>query len=69
MEQIICDYYKQLFGKQTEKKVTMGTNAWRMWGRLSEEDNRELTRPFLEEEVKKVVFSMKENSAPLMALG
>lgn len=33
-------------------------------GRLSEADNREITKPFMEEEVKKVIFDMKENSAP-----
>lgn len=42
----------------------MGANAWERRGRLSRDDNMELTRPFTEEEVKKVVFSMKENSAP-----
>lgn len=40
----------------------MGTNAWTRGG-LSNEDNEELTRPFTKEEVRKVIFSMKENSA------
>lgn len=31
---------------------------------MSEEDNLELTKPFTEQEVKEVVFSMKETSAP-----
>lgn len=64
IQNVICNYYKQLFGKQTEKKVTMGVNTWGRSGRLTEEDNMLLTRPFTEEEIKEAVFSMKENSAP-----
>jgi hypothetical protein len=38
--------------------------VWRLRGRLTLDDNVELTRPFLEEEVRNVVFGMKENFAP-----
>lgn len=64
IQQIICNYYKQWFGKQLERKVTMKEDAWSLGGNLSREDNEDLTRPFTENEVKEVVFSMKENSAP-----
>ena len=42
----------------------MGEDLWRNNGRLSQADNIELTRPFTEEEVRKVVFDMKDNTAP-----
>lgn len=64
IQRVICDFYKQLFGKQNNRKVCLRGDAWANRGRLSEEDNWELTRPFTEEEVRKVVFDMKENSAP-----
>jgi hypothetical protein len=38
--------------------------AWRLQGKLTQVDNEELTKPFTEEEVKKEVFEMSENSAP-----
>ena len=41
----------------------MGEDVWRNNGRLSQADNIELTRPFTEEEVRKVVFDMKDNTA------
>jgi len=42
----------------------LGEDVWRNNGRLSQADNIELTRPFTEEEVRKVVFDMKDNTAP-----
>ena len=45
-------------------KVKLGTGAWSAGRRLNSEDNVELTKPFSEEEVKKAVFDMKENTAP-----
>jgi hypothetical protein len=61
---IIYNFYKQLFGSQDRTKIRLSEEAWRLRGRLTLEDNEELTRPFLEEEVRNVVFGMKENSAP-----
>lgn len=54
---IICEYYKQLFGKQPENKVKLGMDAWSREGRLTEEDNAEITRAFSEEEIKRVVLA------------
>ena len=42
----------------------MGEDVWRNNSRLSQADNIELTRAFTEEEVRKVVFDMKDNTAP-----
>jgi hypothetical protein len=44
--------------------VTLGGGAWQQTGRLTLEENEGLTRPFTEEEVRKCVFDMKENTAP-----
>lgn len=64
IKQAICSYYKQLFGMQPTRKVSMGVNAWATNRRLTKEDNLSLTRPFSEKEVKEAVFNMMENSAP-----
>ena len=42
----------------------MAGGAWAETGRLSPEDNIELTKPFSEEEVRKTIFDMKDNTAP-----
>jgi hypothetical protein len=66
MEQIqktIYEYYKKLFGKQPTRTIKLGKSPWQQDGRLTSIDNELLKRPFTEEEVK-VVFDMKENSAP-----
>ena len=42
----------------------MTTEVWENSRKLTEEDNELLCRPFTEEEVKRAVFDMKENTAP-----
>lgn len=37
---------------------------WAQGGRLELTDNERLTQPFTEEEVRKTIFDMKENTAP-----
>jgi len=64
IREIIYEFYKKHFGKQAISNVSLSENAWTTEGRLSSEDNEFLTRPFSEEEVKRVVFDMKENTAP-----
>jgi hypothetical protein len=65
IKDIIYKFYKQLFGSQTRSTVSLsGGGGWRLQGRKTQADNEELTKPFTEEEVKKVVFEMRENSAP-----
>ena len=63
IREIIYDFYKKHFGRQAISNVSLSENAWTTEGRLSSEDNEFLTRPFSEEEVKWVVFDMKENIA------
>lgn len=46
IQHLICSFYKQLFGKQPTRKVSLGPSAWQNRGRLLEEDNKELTKPY-----------------------
>ena len=50
--------------KKLSLSLSLSENAWSSWGRLEARDNEELLKPFTETEVKKVIFSMKENSVP-----
>ena len=61
---VIYSYYKQLFGKKAPRTVSLAEDCWRSSGGLSGADNTELTKPFSEEEVRKVMFDMKENTGP-----
>jgi len=54
----------KLFGKKNQNTVNLADSVWGDYNRLNELDNTLLTRPFTEEEVKKVVFSMHPDSAP-----
>jgi hypothetical protein len=60
----IYSYYKQLFGKQKERKVHLAEEVSSSTCRLSKEDNMMLMRSFIEEVVPRVVSDMKTNSAP-----
>ena len=64
IQNIIYKYYKQLFGKGQARIVHLAGGAWAETGKLSPEDNIELTKPFSEEEVRKAIFDMKDNTAP-----
>ena len=61
---LIYGYYKKLFGKKNQNTVNLADSVWGDYNRLNELDNTLLTRPFTEEEVNKVVFSMHPDSAP-----
>ena len=63
IQEAIYTYYKQLFGKSHQRKVSLTTEVWENSRKLTEEDNELLCRPFTEEEVKRAVFDMKENTA------
>lgn len=51
------------FGKIPNRQVSLGEYDWATQGRLSPKDNIELTKPFCEEEVRKAIFDMEENTA------
>ena len=54
-------FYKDLFGHSVLSSINMSNLHM---NRLSDEDRALLTVPFSIEEIKKVVFSLKRNSAP-----
>ena len=64
IQAIIYSYYKGLFGKPHERTVKLTEDAWSSLGRITEEDNSYITRPFTEEEIKQAVFGMRDDMAP-----
>lgn len=64
IKEIIYSYYKQLFGSKERKGVSLSIMAWSEQGRVTEEENKIITRPFTIEEAEKVVMEMKDNTAP-----
>jgi hypothetical protein len=42
----------------------LGNNFWTKGARLSDSQKSDLVKPFEKEEIKKVVMSLRENSAP-----
>lgn len=64
IRKIIYDYYKELFGSEDRKGVVLMDNVWESEGRVTENENIELTKPFTIEEAEQVVKEMKENTAP-----
>ncbi len=45
-------------------KIFLNQEMWRTQGRLSEDDNENLTKPFSMEEIEKALGEMKTNTAP-----
>jgi hypothetical protein len=43
---VIYDFYKKLFGSRMKSTVGMADDAWRVRGRLTQEDNDEILKPF-----------------------
>ena len=64
IQELIYSYYKQLFGKQPHRTVSLSELAWGEHGMLTAGEIASLTLPFSEEEVKHAVFDMKIDSAP-----
>jgi hypothetical protein len=63
IQDTIYSFYKQLFGFRPKSTVGMDEGTCEGRGRLSQEDNEEILKPFSKEEVKKTIFEMKEESA------
>lgn len=64
IKRVIYNYYKQLFGRQPKRSVTLSMEAWGQDERLSGKDNEILMTLFSEEEVQRVIKDLKLNSAP-----
>jgi hypothetical protein len=57
-------YYKSLFGPSESPIFSLDPNCWDQNEKITEEENIQLVQPFTEEEIKKVIKSMKRNTAP-----
>lgn len=64
IREIIYEYYKQLFGSEERRGVTLSENAWSESRRVTKTQNNDLIKPFSIEEAERVVKEMKENIAP-----
>ena len=59
----IYSFYRALFLAGPRSGVSLSVDFWQA-AHVTEEENRELTLPFLPEEVQRAVLEMKPNSAP-----
>lgn len=59
----IVDFYKGLFGHNEPCNMSLNSSFWPSEFLISENDKIDLIKPFSIEEIKEVVFGMKENSA------
>lgn len=64
LKEHIYGFYKKLFGMELPPKFCLSHNMWEGRGRLSSEDNIELTKPFSMEEIEGALREMKTNTAP-----
>jgi hypothetical protein len=60
---LATEYYKSLFGPGEGNLFEVDANLWRTEDRVSNVENANLTKPFLEEEIKGALFQMKKNKA------
>lgn len=60
----ITRYYKGLFGSELPPKVFLSQDMRRDRGRVDQEDNDFLVRPFSMEEIERALAEMKTNTAP-----
>jgi hypothetical protein len=60
----IVNFYKDLFGHNDACNMSLGPSFWPKTSIVSESDSIDLIKEFSMEEIKEVVFGMKENSAP-----
>lgn len=64
LKEHVYGYYKKLFGVEQAPKVFLSQDIWNNRGKLNQEDNDKLTRPFTMEEIEEALRGMKSNTAP-----
>lgn len=57
-------FYNEMFGPAPGNPFQLSPETWADHEMLNDEDNAFLTKPFSEEEIKEVLFSMDSNRAP-----
>lgn len=60
----IYDFYKVLFSAGPRTGVALAMDLWPAGARVTDDENAELTLPFLPDEVARAIGDMKTNSAP-----
>jgi hypothetical protein len=58
------DYYKELFGHGAGNAFALNSELWQPNEKFNESDNNEITKPFLEKEIKDALDQMEKNKAP-----
>jgi hypothetical protein len=58
------EYYRDLFGPSENPTFSLDPECWKQNEKINEEENIQLVKPFTNEEIKKVVKTMKKNTAP-----
>jgi hypothetical protein len=58
------NFYKDLFGPETEGEIQLGENLWMDEGRLMEEEALDLVRPFTLKEIEDAMMDMDTTAAP-----
>jgi hypothetical protein len=59
---LATDYYKDLFGPSEDPTFSLNPEVWNQNEKVTKEENAFLIRHFSEDEIKKVVFTMKKHS-------
>jgi hypothetical protein len=57
MMKIAVDFYKDLFAKEEDLGVRLGSSFWEASDKVTSEENKFLTAPFTEVEIKEAIFS------------
>jgi hypothetical protein len=60
---LATEYYKSLFGPGVGNVYEIYPHLWEEEEKVSIEENEELIKPFLEEEIKAALFQMEKNKA------
>lgn len=64
MMKIAVDFYKNLFAKEEDLGIKLGSSFWEEGDKVSREENDFLTTPFTELEFKEAIFSSYAEGAP-----
>jgi len=64
MMKVAVDFYKELFAKEENSGVRLGSSFWEDVDKVTPEENSSLIAPFTEAEIKEAVFSCYAEGAP-----
>jgi hypothetical protein len=61
---IVVDFYKNLFAKEPDTNIKLGSHFWDSQDCVTEEENEFLLKPFTESEIREAIFSCYAEGAP-----